>query len=243
MAVRGAPPSVFALRRVTASTERVKIPISVALSSTVERFVPSLSSHERCSSEPETRTPMPFSRMPAEFSARYPQATPLKYEVFSCFSPDASVHVEFDATENASFALPPVVKVNSGSAVRLPDIVVGVCDIFCVSILFVCPTRLTLALIGSTLQPMTENIFETRLSVVKHMSQMLLEMADIEWDDITKAEELTMLEDYEEVASHLLDSLTFTITSVDENGDITANLKPIDPEEYVKTFLAESEAE
>ena len=90
---------------------------------------------------------------------------------------------------------------------------------------------------------MTENIFETRLSVVKHMSQMLLEMADIEWDDITKAEELTMLEDYEEVASHLLDSLTFTITSVDENGDITANLKPIDPEEYVKTFLAESEAE
>ncbi len=90
---------------------------------------------------------------------------------------------------------------------------------------------------------MTENIFETRLSVVKHMSQMLLEMADIEWDDITKAEELTMLEDYEEVASHLLDSLTFTITSVDENGDITANLKPIDPEKYVKTFLAESEAE
>lgn len=75
------------------------------------------------------------------------------------------------------------------------------------------------------------------------MSQMLLEMADIEWDDITKAEELTMLEDYEEVASHLLDSLTFTITSVDENGEITVNLKPIDPEEYVKTFLAESEAE
>ena len=78
--------------------------------------------------------------------------------------------------------------------------------------------------------------FETHLSIVKHMSKMLLEMADVDFDKISPEDEKAMLEDYEEVASHLLDSLSFEITDISDDGQISARIKPVDPEEYIKNF-------
>lgn len=90
---------------------------------------------------------------------------------------------------------------------------------------------------------MTQNIFEARLHIVKHMSKLLLEMAEVDWETITKEEEQVMLEDYEEVAGHLLDSLDFSVNNVAENGEITATLNPIDTEKYISDLLAETQAE
>ena len=89
------------------------------------------------------------------------------------------------------------------------------------------------------MQHMT-NSFEARLSVIKHISEMMLEMADVDWDKFTKEEELIMLEDYEEVATHLLDSLQFDVTNIDENGVIHATFTPISPVEYIEKYLAEN---
>lgn len=51
--------------------------------------------------------------------------------------------------------------------------------------------------------------FQVRLNVVKHMSRMLLEMAEIDFDNLTPEQEEVMLEDFEEVANHMLDSMGF----------------------------------
>jgi hypothetical protein len=83
--------------------------------------------------------------------------------------------------------------------------------------------------------------FEVRLSVIKHMSQMLLEMADVDFDNLPKDEEEMMLEDFEEVAGHLLDALGFKPSNSEDGVHFTANFTMFDPEEYIARFLENEE--
>lgn len=69
---------------------------------------------------------------------------------------------------------------------------------------------------------------------------MMVEMADVDFDKLTKEEEQIMFEDYEEVATHLLDSLQFEVLEVAENGEMTIKMAPIDPVQYIEKFLEEN---
>lgn len=84
------------------------------------------------------------------------------------------------------------------------------------------------------------NVFETRLSVVKHIASMMVEMADVDFDKLTKQEEQAMFEDYEEVATHLLDSMQFEVKEVQETGVFTASFALIDPIKYIENYLEEN---
>jgi hypothetical protein len=86
-----------------------------------------------------------------------------------------------------------------------------------------------------------KNEFEVRLAVIKHMSKMLLEMTDVDLDKLPKEEEEIMLEDFEEVSGHLLDSLGFKPSNSENGVNFTASFTIIDPEEYIQNFLRESE--
>ena len=104
------------------------------------------------------------------------------------------------------------------------------------------PTGLNFISINVTMQLMTkQNEFEVRLSVIKHISKMMLEMAFVEFDKLTPQEEQEMLEDYEEVAGHLLDSMMFKPTNSEDGVSFSANFTIIEPEEYIKNFLKENE--
>ncbi len=103
------------------------------------------------------------------------------------------------------------------------------------------PTRLNFISGTATMQHMTKkNEFEVRLSVIKHISQMLLEMSDVDFDTLPKEEEEMMLEDFEEVAGHLLDALGFKPLSSEDGVNFTANFSIIDPEEYITNFLEDN---
>lgn len=69
---------------------------------------------------------------------------------------------------------------------------------------------------------------------------MMLEMADVDFEKLAPQEEQTMLEDYEEVATHLLDSMSFEITDIKDDGSISASLKLIDIEKYISDFLGQA---
>lgn len=84
-----------------------------------------------------------------------------------------------------------------------------------------------------------KNEFEVRLALVQHISKMMLEMASIEFDKLTPQEEKEMLEDYEEVAGHLLDSVTFKPSPSEDGVSFTAQFTIIDPEKYIVDFLKE----
>lgn len=104
------------------------------------------------------------------------------------------------------------------------------------------PTGLNFISSNGTMQLMTkQNEFEVRLSVIKHMSLMLLEMADVEFEELSKQEEQEMLEDFEEVAGHLLDALGFKPSESQDGVNFTANFTIIDPEEYITNFLENNE--
>lgn len=78
---------------------------------------------------------------------------------------------------------------------------------------------------------------EIRLEVIKHIAQMIYRMSE---EALSPEEELLQLEDLEEVASHLLDSLSFS-PSVSENGvDFTASLSIIPVDKYVEKYFAEN---
>lgn len=83
-----------------------------------------------------------------------------------------------------------------------------------------------------------KNEFEVRLAVIKHMSKMLLEMAEVDFENITPDEETSLLEDFEEVAGHLLDSVGFTPSESDDGVNFTAKFTLIDPEKYITDFLS-----
>ncbi len=69
---------------------------------------------------------------------------------------------------------------------------------------------------------------------------MMVEMADVDFDKLTKEEEQIMFEDYEEVATHLLDSLQFEFLEVLENGEMSVKIAPIDPIQYIEKYLQEN---
>lgn len=102
-----------------------------------------------------------------------------------------------------------------------------------------CPTGLTIAVVTDTINSMT-NVFEARLATVKHIASMMVEMADVDFDKLTKQEEQEMFEDYEEVATHLLDSLQFEVVEVSENGEMSVKMAPIDPIQYIEKYLEEN---
>jgi hypothetical protein len=85
------------------------------------------------------------------------------------------------------------------------------------------------------------NNFETRLEVVKHISKMLLEMADVDFNKLTPDQEQVLLEDYEEIGAHLLDSMSFKVTDVYEDGSFSAVIKFIPINEYIDKVFSEEE--
>ena len=101
---------------------------------------------------------------------------------------------------------------------------------------------MNLAVLLLHLQLMTKkNEFEIRLDVVKHMAKMILEMSDVDFDKLPADEEQLMLEDYEEVAGHLLDSMTFSPSESEDGVTFTAKFTIIDPEEYIQNILKNSD--
>jgi hypothetical protein len=83
-----------------------------------------------------------------------------------------------------------------------------------------------------------KNEFEMRLAVIDHMARMFLEMADFE--ETTPEIEEEALEEYAEVAGHLLDSMGFKPSNSENGVDFTANFTLIDPEKYITDFLEEN---
>lgn len=81
---------------------------------------------------------------------------------------------------------------------------------------------------------------EIRLKVVKHIGEMLIEMADIDFDEISEKDEEILLSNFEEMASHILDSLGFEPISDNADGiTFQANFKVVDPNKYIIDFLGE----
>lgn len=85
-----------------------------------------------------------------------------------------------------------------------------------------------------------KNEFEVRLDVVKHMSKMLLEMSEVDFDGLSPEDETMMLEDFEEVVGHLLDSVGFKPSNSEDGVNFTAKMSIIDPEKYITNFLDKS---
>lgn len=82
-----------------------------------------------------------------------------------------------------------------------------------------------------------KNEFEMRLAVIDHMAKMLLEMADLDVDEVSKEEEEQMLEEFAEIAGHLLDSMGFKPSNSENGVTFTADFALIDPEKYITDFL------
>ena len=82
-----------------------------------------------------------------------------------------------------------------------------------------------------------KNEFEVRLDVVKHMSKMLLEMSEVDFEALSPDDETVLLEDFEEVAGHLLDSIGFKPSSSEDGVNFTAEISLIDPEKYIRDFF------
>lgn len=85
-----------------------------------------------------------------------------------------------------------------------------------------------------------KNEFEVRLEVIKHMSVMLLEMSEVDFEGLSPEDETIMLEDFEEVAGHLLDSIGFEPSNSEDGVSFTAKMSIIDPEKYITDFLDKS---
>lgn len=98
----------------------------------------------------------------------------------------------------------------------------------------------TLAVHSDRLQPMNnnKNEFEIRIDIVKHISAMLLEMSEV-GDSATDAEIQIMLEDFEEVADHILGALALEIKGIDDDGVISASMKLMDIEKYIEDLSDE----
>lgn len=83
--------------------------------------------------------------------------------------------------------------------------------------------------------------YEVRLLVINHIAKMLLEMSQIDFDDLSPADEAEMLENYQDIAVHLLDSLGFDAGDSADGAAFTADFLIQDPEEYIRKKLAEED--
>lgn len=72
------------------------------------------------------------------------------------------------------------------------------------------------------------------------MSIMLLEMSEVDFENLSPEDETMMLEDFEEVAGHLLDSVGFEPSSSEDGVSFTAKMNIMDPEKYITDFLDKS---
>ena len=84
--------------------------------------------------------------------------------------------------------------------------------------------------------------YEVRLLVINHIAKMLLEMSQIDFDDLSPADEAEMLENYQDIAVHLLDSLGFECGESDDGTHFKATFALEDPEEYIRKKLAEEDS-
>lgn len=86
------------------------------------------------------------------------------------------------------------------------------------------------------------NAFEKRLEVIKHMSRLMFELSDFDFDKLTPEQEQIALEDFEELLSHLLDSVSFQIKDVNNDGSFICDMKIIPVNDYIeKTFGEEGD--
>jgi hypothetical protein len=81
--------------------------------------------------------------------------------------------------------------------------------------------------------------FEVRLMAIGHMARMLLEMAQIDFGSLTEAQEAELLEDYEDVATHIVDSMGFEPGPSEDGVSFSAQFTIQDPEKYIRKLLAE----
>ena len=84
--------------------------------------------------------------------------------------------------------------------------------------------------------------FEVRLITIKHMAKMLLEMGNYEFEKLSEAEEAELLEDCEDVATHLLDSMGFKAGQSEDGVSFSAVFALKDPEKYIEEKFAEEAA-
>lgn len=81
--------------------------------------------------------------------------------------------------------------------------------------------------------------FQVRLNTIKHMSKMLLEMANLDFENLTPEQEELLLEDYEEIATYLLESMGFEPGPSEDGVTFSAIFALQDPEKYIIKKLEE----
>lgn len=66
-----------------------------------------------------------------------------------------------------------------------------------------------------------------------------MEMSNLDFDNLTPEQEAVALEDYEDVATHLLDSMGFAPGRSDDGVSFKATFVLEDPEKYIRKKLEE----
>lgn len=79
------------------------------------------------------------------------------------------------------------------------------------------------------------NQYEVRLALVKHIAEMLFEMSDPE---VTDKDEQGFQEDFEEFASHVIDSMQITVEESDGQTH-KVSITPMPVQSYVDMVLGE----
>lgn len=83
---------------------------------------------------------------------------------------------------------------------------------------------------------MAEDTFEIRENIVERLAEVLFRLTDP--DDIKNEEDIAM-DEYRAFASIMVGSLDLTVTDVNEDGLISANMRLLDLDEYVEKILSE----
>lgn len=80
--------------------------------------------------------------------------------------------------------------------------------------------------------------FEVRLETIKHIANIILEMSYVDFETLTPQEEQEMLEDLEEIAGHVLDSMSFKPSPSEDGVSFSADFSIIDAKKYAKEFFS-----
>ena len=79
--------------------------------------------------------------------------------------------------------------------------------------------------------------FETRIGIINHMAEMLLNMTDP--DDVKGIPDEELIGDFKVMANHLLGCLDLNVLGTDENGLITATLRFASINDYMDKIIGE----
>lgn len=82
--------------------------------------------------------------------------------------------------------------------------------------------------------------FEVRLEVIKHIASVILEMSYVDFETLSAQEEQEMIEDFEEVAGHILDSMSFKPSPSEDGVSFSADFSIIDAKKYAKDFFGKN---